>query len=1098
MAMSRLSNIRDFARLLALAMLPFMCASTGAGGGVAWLAGIAVVLTRWSQPTPPAAWRLAAIAGVVAAMIGPVWFRGTPYHLGMVLLALLGAAIVLAGTRLTPRRAVLIAAGGSLAALAFSVATDPGGYLDVGLMHRAGANAVRAGLSPWSGLEVPSGAPGAEGSFITGDPYPPVTLLWYSIGDWISGDPRAGGAVGWLVLVAGALFLRVADHRPVVVMLTSGALPLMLWTGWTELFTVAVLVAAVSLWSRAGLSSVLLGVALASKQYMIVLAPLVAVVGDQPRRLRRLLPLVVAACLALAGFALGEGYLDATVGVYAEFDARPDSASFFGFLSVLGLGVSPPFWLAPVAGLAFAALVAMRWRPITLVQLLGGSARTLAVFFLLGTQAFSNYWFLVWCRAAPCSRPPEPTDRGARHRVVRRPDTRYTRETRSGANVEVDQEKMSPFDRFAASSVAILFGISQPVLDLFGRFPAFFGARLSPRSDIVLLGVFAALMVPGIAGVLSLGKGRLGHLGFFLGTSVGLFAFGARIPAAFGVESDVLWLLCAGVVALGGVWLLEHREAARTFARFLVVAPLVSLAVFLVASSTGQTLRAPSTPLPTVAAPGAPAPIVVIVFDELPLASLITPEGTINDEWYPNFHRLADDSIWYRNAATTQQQTDGALPTILTGTNVTPGSQPVLAEHPNNLFTLLRGHYDLRVVEGLTTLCPLECPEIVEQSGPLERWGTILPDVWVAASHQLLPPTIRSRLPTIAEQWGRFGDLRFRDLIRNDRRSIVDDFIADIANRPDRGRPPLYFLHSMLPHRPWQHLPDGRVIADIEQDPPGLVNRTWRDQWAANLAMQRHLMSVQFTDSVLGEVMSALKASGIYDEALIVVMSDHGISLELDQEYLRKVTDENMGQVGAIPMLVKLPGGEGGGTIDDYRAESPDILPTIADIIEIEVPWMVDGVSLVGDGRPNRERTTAFGIASTATWGVSGQEKYEVASRIEELFPLGDVFNLTLPADIAWLGRLSDDLEPCSECRLTDADLYEDVDPAAMVVPAVVRGVIDGLGEPGRRIGVVVNGAIQAVTYSFESAAGSRELQAAIDPSALRAGANDVWFVELP
>ena len=75
-------------------------------------------------------------------------------------------------------------------------------------MHRAGADALAAGLSPWEGLSVPNGAPGADGSFISGDPYPPVALVWFSVGDWISGDPRLGGVAAWVIMVkANSLLL---------------------------------------------------------------------------------------------------------------------------------------------------------------------------------------------------------------------------------------------------------------------------------------------------------------------------------------------------------------------------------------------------------------------------------------------------------------------------------------------------------------------------------------------------------------------------------------------------------------------------------------------------------------------------------------------------------------------------------------------------------------------------------------------------------------------------------------------------------------------------------------------------------------------------
>ncbi len=64
---------------------------------------------------------------------------------------------------------------------------------------------------------------------------------------------------------------------------------------------------------------------------------------------------------------------------------------------------------------------------------------------------------------------------------------------------------------------------------------------------------------------------------------------------------------------------------------------------------------------------GEPAPVVMIVFDEFPVASLLDGEGNIQAEHFPNFARLAADGTWFRNAVGVHQQTEKAIPTILTG-----------------------------------------------------------------------------------------------------------------------------------------------------------------------------------------------------------------------------------------------------------------------------------------------------------------------------------------------------------------------------------------------------------------------------------------------
>ncbi len=395
---STIQRLRAVSEFLVFALLPILVVAGDGGVGrvFGWVAGLAVIAARWPARTPPNLWIVAALSGTVGSVIGPAWFRGTAYHAGTVALSVVGLVVVVLGERISARLALTVAGAGSLVALLWSVTHDPGGVLDVTLMHQAGADALRAGVTPWSGLSVPSGAWGMEGGVITGDPYPPVALILYSIGDWTTGDPRAAGALAWIILIGATMVLGLKNHIPAVVLATSGALPLLLWTGWTELLTISLVAAAAALWRSPVVASTVLGLALASKQYMVVALPLVMALSSRPERLRRVVSIVVAAVAALAGFAFGAGYLQATVFAYGDFATRSDSSSLYGFVSIFAPPFGVPFWLGPVAAFATATWLAVRRQIEDVAAWLRASAVSLSVLFLLGTQAFSNYWFLVW------------------------------------------------------------------------------------------------------------------------------------------------------------------------------------------------------------------------------------------------------------------------------------------------------------------------------------------------------------------------------------------------------------------------------------------------------------------------------------------------------------------------------------------------------------------------------------------------------------------------------------------------------------------------------------------------------------------------------
>src|SRR5690606_34390492 len=97
---------------------------------------------------------------------------------------------------------------------------------------------------------------------------------------------------------------------------------------------------------------------------------------------------------------------------------------------------------------------------------------------------------------------------------------------------------------------------------------------------------------------------------------------------------------------------------------------------------------------------------VMIVYDEFPAASMIRGDGSLDVEHFPSFGRLAADGVWYRNAVGVHQQTEEAVPALLTGRVVSEGSIPTTSHHPFTIFSLLSGDYDVEAVENVTELCP--------------------------------------------------------------------------------------------------------------------------------------------------------------------------------------------------------------------------------------------------------------------------------------------------------------------------------------------------------------------------------------------------------
>ena len=98
------------------------------------------------------------------------------------------------------------------------------------------------------------------------------------------------------------------------------------------------------------------------------------------------------------------------------------------------------------------------------------------------------------------------------------------------------------------------------------------------------------------------------------------------------------------------------------------------------------------------------------------------------------------------------------------------------------------------------------------------------------------------------------------------------------------------------------------------------------------------------TDQIVGELFETLRTSGIYEKAVIIVVSDHGEGLmdHGEQEHGIFLYREAI----HVPLLIKLPGNRDGGMSMAGPVGLTDLFPTIAKLVGAEVPSGLDGSSL--------------------------------------------------------------------------------------------------------------------------------------------------------
>ena len=658
------------------------------------------------------------------------------------------------------------------------------------------------------------------------------------------------------------------------------------------------------------------------------------------------------------------------------------------------------------------------------------------------------------------------------------------------------------------------FAFAQPLFDLLGATPEFFVVRGSTSRDVVLaaLGLVlvpAALLlaVETVAGLIRPSLGDAIHRVFVAGL-VALVALQA-LRRLGGVPG---WPLVAVAAVVGALAALAYARfsALRTVVTMLIPAPFVFLALFL-AQAPLDALSAESEAAVTTPVVESRTPVVVIVFDELPLASLLDEDGGVDAKRFPSFGALAAHATWYPRATTVHDHTGSAVSAILTGEDPEEGALPALADHPQNLFTYLARSYRMHDREPVTRLCPTSvCKR--EQPSFEQRTRSLASDLRIVYLHLTLPETFAEDLPPIDETWQGFDDAGpadaedadggadahdrgVGDKLWTDQRFQFERWVDRI--KPDSGRrPTLHFIHTLLPHRPWRYLPSGKQYTSASTD--GLSHDMWEgDDWLVTQAHQRHLLHVGFADTLLGKALDRLRETGLYDRSLVVVAADHGAGFR-QGDHRRSAEPTNIGEIAPVPLFVKLPY-QAGGEVDERNARTTDVLPTIADVLGTPLPVPADGRSLlVADGTDRSTVTVARrfgGVLTTPTEEVAADLARAVDEKVstfaagswESLYAIGPHPEL--------VGRQVDSLTvTASELTATvdSESLLRDLDLSSRLVPANITGQITGEGsEPPLDLAIGVNGRIAAVTHAV--ALGSRTRFSAMVPeSAFHDGRNAV------
>jgi hypothetical protein len=401
---------------------------------------------------------------------------------------------------------------------------------------------------------------------------------------------------------------------------------------------------------------------------------------------------------------------------------------------------------------------------------------------------------------------------------------------------------------------------------------------------------------------------------------------------------------------------------------------------------------------------GRDVPVFVIVFDELSPYVLHDKQGRIDARLFPRFAGLAKTATWYANMSIGRRSCPVTAHSMLSGRrlyHLPPDYDPDLRDPtrlPPNIVTLLSPTRRLIVLEAWKRLIRTS-PELKHPwyfSAPwsrglaiyLKRWaetyarflfgrdglrGGLPRESARAATPNKRPPPVHRPSPAGACRQ-RIDRILDYDRMRRAELKRVRRFLAGLGT----GRRQIGWLYSRVSHCPYWLGPDGEhiVIHPLQRVRVGgrvvQVPHPWAgerkfysasalDQGETAFNLYRsYVNQVRFADRLLGLILDRIRRLGLFDSALIIVYSDHGIGFtgrapgRVANPHWSRARRQASAQLNAHTLLmIKYPG-QKQGRIDRRPARPSDVAPTVLQVLGLPSPWPMDGTSLLNSNPPAR------------------------------------------------------------------------------------------------------------------------------------------------
>jgi arylsulfatase A-like enzyme len=186
---------------------------------------------------------------------------------------------------------------------------------------------------------------------------------------------------------------------------------------------------------------------------------------------------------------------------------------------------------------------------------------------------------------------------------------------------------------------------------------------------------------------------------------------------------------------------------------------------------------------------------------------------------------------------------------------------------------------------------------------------------------------------------------------------------SELLEAAKEGQPFFLVADSYDPHPPWD--PPEEYVSLYDEGYEGQEPFTplsgpsdYLTEWQLQRMKALYAAEITMTDRWLGRFLEKMEELNLFENTLLLVISDHGVALG-EHGITGKLPNSLWPEVTDIMFFARHPEGAGAGKTSDYYASTHDVAPTILGHLGIEPPEPMDGedLSVILDGEEPEERS---------------------------------------------------------------------------------------------------------------------------------------------